>query len=111
MDIHDGNLLKWNDTFYWFGMGYQNCTLEKGLLPPQNCPGIYHSFGRCGFRNDHQLNLYTSKDLENWKFVGDIFPKGQRPEGIYYRPKIVFNEKTSKFILWINYLAPAWSPL
>jgi hypothetical protein len=76
MDIHDGNLVKWNDTYYWFGMGYQNCTLEKGLLPPQNCPGIYHSFGRCGFRNDHNLNLYTSKDLENWKFIGDIFPEG-----------------------------------
>jgi len=60
MDIHDGNLFENNGTYYWYGAGYQNCSLEKGWIPPKNCPGIYHSFGRCGFRTDHQVNLYTS---------------------------------------------------
>jgi len=23
MDIHDGNIVKWGDTYYWYGMGYQ----------------------------------------------------------------------------------------
>lgn len=28
-----------------------------------------------------------------------------------YRPKVVFNAKTSRYVLWINYLPPASSPL
>ena len=76
MDIHDGNLFESNGTYYWYGAGYKDCALEKGWIPPRNCPGIYHSFGRCGFRTDHSVNLYTSDDLENWNFVSDIFPQG-----------------------------------
>ena len=61
MDIHDGNVLKVGDLYHWYGMGYTNCTLETGLLPPRNCPGIYLEFGKhCGFRTDHKVNLYTS---------------------------------------------------
>ena len=113
MDVHDGNVERWeeNNLFHWYGMGYQDCELEKGIIPPRNCPGIYSEFGRCGFRNDHAVNLYTSPDLHNWTFVADIFPVESRPEGIYFRPKVIFNKKNKEYVLWINYLAPASSPL
>ena len=90
MDVHDGNVIKYNNTYYWYGMGYTNCTLEKGVIPPYNCPGIYLKFGHCGFRTDHAINLYTSPDLENWTFVKNVFPESARPEGIYFRPKVCF---------------------
>ena len=111
MDVHDGNVIKIGDLFYWYGMGYQDCHLEKGLIPPRNCPGIYQEFGHCGFRTDHAVNLYTSPDLEQWTFVTDIFPVGSRPDGIYFRPKVIYNKNTEKYVLWINHLAPASSPL
>ena len=42
----------------------------------------------------------------------DVFPRdGSRPEGIYFRPKVVFNNQTKKFVLWINFLPPAPTPL
>ena len=42
-------------------MGYTDCVLETGVIPPRNCPGIYREFGaHCGFRTDHAVNLYTS---------------------------------------------------
>jgi len=38
MDIHDGNILHLTVNkkkyFYYFGLGYTNCFLEHGLLPP-----------------------------------------------------------------------------
>ena len=92
-------------------MGYKDCKLESGLLPPQDCPGIYDKFGHCGFREDHAVNLFTSPDLENWTFVRDIYPTENRQEGIYFRPKVIYNESTQEYVLWINYLAPASSPL
>ncbi len=56
-----------------YGMGYTDCELEVGLIPPKNCPGIYLDFGHhCGFRLDHAVNLYTSNNLQNWTFVGYI---------------------------------------
>lgn len=111
MDVHDGNVIKIGDLYHWYGMGYSDCQLETGLLPPQNCPGIYAEFGRCGFRTDHAVNLYTSPDLEEWTFVANIFPEEVRPYGIYFRPKVIFNELTQKYLLWINHLPPAMSPL
>ena len=111
MDVHDGNVLEQDGLWYWFGMGYTDCQLETGIIPPRNCPGIYLEFGHCGFRTDHAVNLYTSPDLEHWTFVADIFPPGARPEGIYFRPKVVFNQQTSEWVLWVNHLAPALSPL
>jgi len=92
-------------------MGYQNCTMTKSWIPPKNCPGIYDSFGKCGFREDHAVNLYTSPDLEKWTFVADVLPKDQRPLGIYFRPKVIYNRENKEYVLWINYLAPASSPL
>ena len=50
-------------------------------------------------------------DLESWTYVGDILPRNSRPEGIYFRPKVIFNRKTNKYVLWINHLAPASTPL
>ena len=114
MDVHDGNVVRWNnedELYYWYGMGYQDCQLEKGLIPPRNCPGIYQEFGHCGFRTDHAVNLYTSPDLENWTFVADIFPVGARPDGIYFRPKVIYNKQSQEYVLWINHLAPASTPL
>eukprot|EP01098_Paradermamoeba_levis_P007450 TRINITY_DN3081_c0_g1_i1.p1 TRINITY_DN3081_c0_g1~~TRINITY_DN3081_c0_g1_i1.p1 ORF type:complete len:284 (-),score=58.02 TRINITY_DN3081_c0_g1_i1:327-1178(-) len=113
MDVHDGNIIQWqpNGLYYWYGMGYQNCTLESSFFPPRDCPGIYKSFGSCGFREDHAVNVYTSPDLVNWTFVRDVFPPNARPTGIYFRPKVVFNRKTNKYVMWINFLAPALNPL
>ena len=46
--------------YYWYGMGYMNCTESTGIIPPFNCPGIYKSFGGCGFRTDHAVRFYSS---------------------------------------------------
>ena len=72
---------------------------------------VCREFGHCGFRTDHAINLYTSPDLETWTFVGDILPPDSRPEGIYFRPKVLHNAATGEWVLWVNHLAPAISPL
>jgi hypothetical protein len=43
MDIHDGNLVQWSEggLYFWYGMGYGNCTETMGTIPPRGCPGIY----------------------------------------------------------------------
>lgn len=106
MDIHDGNVMQWRagGLYYWYGMGYGNCTEIDGWIPPYQCPGIYKPFGACGFRTDHAVNVYSSPDLVNWTFAGNVLPLDQRPTGIYFRPKVVYNERTGEYVLWINLL-------
>jgi len=106
MDVHDGQISQWQTggPYFYYGMGYRNCTETKGLIPPVDCPGIYQPFGGCGFRTDHALNVYTSPDLVQWTHVGDGLPMDKRPDGIYFRPKVVYNRQTQLYVLWINML-------
>lgn len=106
MDVHDGNIAQWvaGGRYYWYGMGYRNCTLEWSPMPPQYCPGVWATFGGCGFRVDHTLSIYSSPDLVSWTYEGDGLPEAARPSGIYFRPKVVFDPRTFEYVLWINYL-------
>ena len=114
MDTHDGNIIQYEENgLYWFySMGYQDCTIEHGLIPPQECPGIYESFGACGFRTDHALRVYSSPDLEQWTLENENSLETEtRPYGIYFRPKVVYNAKTDLYVLWINHLPDYPTPL
>ena len=115
MDIHDGNIImhpEYSRKYYFYGMGYANCQLEHSWLPPQECPGIYRPFGRCGFRADHSIRLYTSTDLVAWNLESEnILPLDSRPYGIYFRPKVIYNTETKKYVLWVNHLPDNWIPL
>ena len=114
MDIHDGNIVQWHPggLYYFYGMGYQNCTQKNGLIPPYQCPGIYEKFGQCGFRTDHAVRVYTSKDLASWTLVSEnALPVAARPYGIYFRPKVIYNTASAQYLLWINILRNASTPL
>lgn len=107
MDIHDGNLMQWEPggKYYWYGLGYQDCQLSRIYMPPQYCPGVFQASGEgCGFRNDHILHVYSSADLVQWTYEGDALPIASRPKGIYFRPKVIFDARSSEYVLWINYL-------
>ena len=114
MDTHDGNIVQWeeNGLYWYYSMGYQDCTIEHGLLPPQECPGIYKPFGHCGFRNDHALRVYSSPNLRDWTLENEnALDTTTRPQGIYFRPKVIYNAKNKEYVLWINHLPHAFNPL
>uniref|UniRef100_A0A6B2L7W1 Glycosyl hydrolase family 43 protein n=1 Tax=Arcella intermedia TaxID=1963864 RepID=A0A6B2L7W1_9EUKA len=106
MDVHDGNIVQWTpgpgQLYYWYGIGYGLCNDSKW-----GCDGEFH-IGDCGFRVDHAVNLYVSKDLASWRFVGNVLPADSRPVGIYYRPKVVYNAKTRMYVLWVNLVHKDW---
>lgn len=110
MDTHDGNIMQWeaNGLYWFYSMGYQDCEIEHGLIPPRECPGIYDAFGKCGFRTDHALRVYSSPDLATWTLEHEnAYDTQTRPYGVYFRPKVVYNKQTEKYVLWINHLPDA----
>ena len=93
IDAHDGQIQRFGDTYYLYGTSY-GCGYEW------NTPGAPF----CGFVS------YTSPDLVRWTPRGPLFDAStaqwqQRCDGSTYgcyRPHVVFNAKTQKYVLWIN---------
>ena len=99
LDAHDGSVMRVNGTYYWWAMGYGDCDQTKS----RGCDGVY-GIGDCGFRDDHTIGLYTSADLASWTTVSaDVLPKGGgRPEGVYYRVKVLLDEASARYVMWVN---------
>ncbi|REA60087.1 beta-glucanase [Dyadobacter luteus] len=87
INAHGGGILYDKGTYYWFG--------EKR--------GQHASQG---------VTVYTSKDLYNWTNKGLALAKSSDPEseiaagGIMERPKVIYNAKTKKYVMWFHLELP-----
>lgn len=55
------------------------------------------------------MSCYSSKDLLNWKFEGIVLPAVKDDQGhdlhtskVLERPKVIYNPKTKKFVMWAH---------
>ncbi|QNE41085.1 family 43 glycosylhydrolase [Hymenobacter sp. NBH84] len=83
INAHGGGVLQVGNTYYWYG--------EK--------------------RAQHQeegVNVYSSKDLYNWKYEGVALPPSQDAQSdiaascLMERPKVLYNKKTGKYVMWFH---------
>lgn len=83
INAHGGGILYENKTYYWFG--------EKR--------GRHASEG---------VNVYSSKDLYNWKYEALAFAPSEDTTSditrgcVMERPKVIYNKKTKKYVLWFH---------
>jgi hypothetical protein len=85
IEAHGGGFIKVGDTWYWVGE-------DKS-----------HNSG-----NFRGVNVYASKDLGNWEFRNAIITRSTAPDlmasdRIIERPKIVFNDATGQFVMWLHW--------
>lgn len=86
IDAHDGCLQFFNGRFYLYGTAY----------------GLNLSYEL----TNHAYRVYSSPDLGRWTFEGELL-HGQ-PNGVYFRPYVVFNPRTRKYLLWYNWYPEKW---
>lgn len=86
INAHGGGILSYNGRYYWFGEHRP----EKG------------------FSTQVGITCYSSADLKGWKYEGVALAVSEE-EGvdiergcIMERPKVIYNEKTGKFVLWFH---------
>ena len=106
LDSH-GAILDCADSTYtfvdsrWFAVcvSYGACTAPV----PLGCSAMPDA---CGFRLDHNVSIWSSPDLSSgsWVFERLAFPHTARPRGILYRPHVVYNAATARWVLWCNIL-------
>ena len=89
INAHGGGFLFYEDTYYWFG--------EHKIS------------GESGNKAMVGVHAYSSTDLYNWKDEGialkmlddtlSMLQKGS----ILERPKVIYNKKTNKFVMWFHH--------
>ncbi len=89
INVHGGGILHYNDIYYWYGE-----------FKVEDKPGKRVSAG---------VRVYASKDLYNWKDGGVVLNTiktdslSEITSGcILERPKVIFNRKTGKFVMWFH---------
>lgn len=98
INAHGGGLLYHNGTYYWYGE-YKD---GKTILPEWATWECYRT-------DVTGVSCYSSKDLLNWKFEGIVLPAVKNdpkhdlhPSKVVERPKVIYNAKTKKFVMWMH---------
>jgi len=84
IQAHGGGIIKVADTYYWYG--------------EERTQGLDTNY--------RYVSCYTSKDLGNWQFKGDVL-KLQDPEQlgnrwILERPKVFYNSNTHTYVMYFH---------
>lgn len=88
INAHGGGILADKQTYYWFGE--------------------FKTLGKKGNSAQVGVSCYSSNDLYNWKNEGIALKVSDQPGSdiekgcIIERPKVIFNEKTGKYIMWFH---------
>lgn len=98
INAHGAGVLNFNGTYYLYG------EIKKGttwLVPGQGWECYRVASGG--------ISCYASKDLVNWKYMGvalsptvGISNHDLDTGRVIERPKIIYNSKTKKFVMWMH---------
>ena len=89
INAHGGGIMYYNGKYYWYGQHMVE--------------------GKTGNRAQVGVHVYSSDDLYNWidqgialKVIDDDPEHDITKDCILERPKVIYNEKTNKFVMWFH---------
>jgi len=99
INAHGGGFLYYDKLYYWYGECKADSTYRLKKVSTWEC-----------YRSDAKgISCYSSADLINWKYEGiALSPVSSdsssdlHPSKVMERPKVIFNRKTGKFVMWIH---------
>lgn len=99
INAHGGGVLYHEGTYYWYGEYKGDSTYWNPKVPSWEC-----------YRTEAGgVSCYSSQNLVDWKFEGIVLPSEQKDttselhfSNVLERPKVIYNDKTKKFIMWLH---------
>lgn len=98
INAHGGGILYFKDTYYWYGEVKKG---ETWLVPNSTWENKRVNAGG--------ISCYSSKDLVQWKFENIVLPATSKDSihdlhfsKVIERPKVIYNKKTKKFVMWMH---------
>lgn len=103
INAHGGGIIYHEGTYYWYGESKGDSTYRLDWVTSWEC-----------WRADAGgVSCYSSKDLVNWKFEGLVLPSvpedtlsDLHPSQVIERPKVIYNDKTKQFVMWMHIESP-----
>lgn len=98
INVHGSGMLFYDGVYYWYG------EYKKGqtTLPEWATWECYRT-------DVTGVSCYSSKDLVNWTFEGIVLSAVKddpshdlHPSKVLERPKVIYNNKTQKFVMWAH---------
>ena len=96
INASDGGIIYAEGKYHWYGMAFRPLPMDGG---PNG-----------GQMTDMGVVMYESADLMNWKYEGVILEVSTDPKSELFaplrfeRPKIIYNDKTGKYVLWCHFV-------
>lgn len=96
INASDGGMIYVDGVYHWYGLSLRPLPMAAG--------------GKGGQTTTTGVVMYRSEDLYNWTYEGVILaceedPKSQLHGPMRFeRPKILYNRKTGKYVLWCHYV-------
>ena len=99
INAHGGGILFYDGTYYWYG------EYKKGETARVEYVTTWEDYRvKAG-----GVSCYSSKDLLNWKFEGVALKPDTTDKTndlhtgkVIERPKVIYNKKTKKFVMWMH---------
>lgn len=99
INAHGGGILFHNGKYYWFGEIKKGKTWRVEYITTWECY-------RC---NAGGISCYSSENLSDWKFEGIALNPNTKDSmddlhisKVLERPKVIYNKKTKKFVMWLH---------
>jgi hypothetical protein len=99
INAHGGGIMYHDGTYYWYGEYKGDSTYLLEWVEGWDC-----------YRADAGgVSCYSSINLTDWKFEGVVLPSTPddvtsdlHPSQVIERPKVIYNDKTKKFVMWMH---------
>lgn len=102
INAHGGGILFHNGIYYWYGEFKGKHTYRLDYVKTWEC-----------WRADAGgISCYSSRNLIDWKFEGIVLQTSSdpaselNPSQVIERPKVIYNERTKKFVMWMHIESP-----
>ena len=99
IQAHGGCIIKHGDTYYWYGEHKGGETKVVHLITGAEVARV----------DVIGVSCYSSKNLCDWKYEGLALEADRDDENspihtskVLERPKVIYNEKTKKFVMWFH---------
>ena len=98
----EASVLQDVDKYYFYFNDWGSCPGVNCCDTPSGCASCCFkgTKGSCVYTNNHNIVVYETSDFETWEYHGIALNISNRLEGVMFRPHVVYNKKTDRYVMW-----------
>eukprot|EP01006_Ploeotia_vitrea_P060439 TRINITY_DN75911_c0_g1_i1.p1 TRINITY_DN75911_c0_g1~~TRINITY_DN75911_c0_g1_i1.p1 ORF type:complete len:365 (-),score=34.84 TRINITY_DN75911_c0_g1_i1:55-1149(-) len=97
----ESDAIQHNGKFYFYFNNWGTCNGIDCCPTSGGCASCcFTHLHTCVYGKNHSVVVYETSDLSTWIYRGEALPLSSRLPGTEFRPHVIFNKLTNKFVMW-----------